>query len=287
MQKTLWFLLLAAVAFAGDRLGGYLLRSKLESSQFRYSRLYTKRAQADVLLIGNSRGLPLFEPAIQQATGKSTFNLSYNGAPTYLLEALTLDYLDMYSAPKSAIIEVTSADRPNNSLLAGFGAYLPYSPRMGKLLKDSLSKEYNACNLTHFYRFNSEVFHRTLFYSNKTDQDWLAMHTLSDAAAADVNAKPYPLEIHPQLVQSVVNMTKALQAKGVQVHLVIAPYAPGYAGKVTNLDMLKATVENATGLTVHDYRASLTDHRDFSDYMHPNLSGSQKYVALMQRDSVF
>jgi hypothetical protein len=287
MQKILWFLLLGLVVFAGDRLSGYFLRSNLEGSQFRYSRMYTQRAQADVLLIGNSRGLPLFEPAIQQATGKTTFNLSYNGAPTYLLEALTLDYLDLYKAPTTAIIELTSADRPNNSLLAGFGAYLPYSTRIGKLLRGSLPKEYNASHLTHIYRYNSEVFHRTLYYGNKTDQDWLAMHTISETAAKDANAKPYPLEIHPQLVGSVIQTVKALQAKGVQVHLVIAPYAPGYASKVTNLDQLKQMVESATGLTVRDYRSLLTDYRDFSDYMHPNLSGSQKYVAQMKLDGVF
>lgn len=287
MNKILWFFLFIAVAFLGDRGCGYILRCKLESSQFRYSRMYTKRATADILLIGNSRGLPLFEPAIKEASGQNTFNLSYNGAPTYLLEALTLDYLDLYPAPKTAIIEITSADRANNSLLAGFGAYVGYSPRMSKLLQDSLPKEYNATQVSHLYRYNSEVFHRTLFYSGKSDQDWLAMHTISEAAAKDPNAKPYPLEIHPQLVASVVNMTKALQAKGTQVQLVIAPYAPGYAEKVTNLDKLKEVVQSATGLQVHDYRALLNDYTQFSDYMHPNLPGSKNYVARMKADGVF
>jgi hypothetical protein len=287
MKKALWFLLLIAVVLLGDRAFGYLLKNRLENSQFRYSRMYTGKAQADILLVGNSRGLPLSQPSIEAATGQSTFNLSYNGAPAYLLEALTLDYLDKYPAPKTAIIELTLADRPNNSLLAGFGAYLPYSDRIGALLKDSLPKEYNAAQLFHLYRYNSEVFHRTLFYGNRSDEDWLAMHTISEVSALDANAKPYALEIHPKLVQSVANTVKALQSKGTRVHLVIAPYAPNYASKVTNLDALKQNIEVATGLTSHDYRALLTDFRDFSDYMHPNLSGSQKYVEQLKADGLF
>jgi hypothetical protein len=287
MKKVLWFFLLIGVVLGGDRALAYVLKSKLESSKFRYSRLYTKQAQADILLVGNSRGLTLYQPAIEAATGASSFNLSYNGAPAYLLEALTLDYLDLYPAPKTAVIDITLADRPNNSLVAGFAAYLPYSQRIAKILKDSLTDEYYGAQVTHLYRFNSEVYHRTLFYSSKSDTDWLNTHTLSAEAAADPNAAPYPLDIHPQLVSSLINMVKTLQSKGTQVQLVIAPYAPNYAQKVTNLDQLKSTIEGGTGLTVRDYRSLLTDHRDFSDYMHPNLTGAQKFVGKMREDGVF
>ncbi len=287
MNKILWFVLLLLVVLAGDRLGGYLLKQKMESSQFRYSRLYTGRAAADILLVGNSRGLTLYQPVIEQITGKTTFNLSYNGAPAYLLEALALDYLDQYAAPKTAILEITMADRTNKSLLAGFGAYLPYSQRIAQLLRDSLSTESASMQVTHLYRYNSEVFHRTLFYATKSDTSWLNEHTLSDEAAARVKEKPYNLDIQKNLVLSLSRLVKALQAKGVEVKLVIAPYAPGFAEVVANLKELKAYVEQQTGLPVHDYSNFLTDHRDFSDYMHPNRSGSKKFLSQMQADGVF
>jgi hypothetical protein len=286
MQKVLWFVLLIGILLAGDRAFGYLLKRKLESSQFRYSRMYTGRSAADILLVGNSRGLTLYQPAIEKITGASSFNLSYNGAPAYLLQVLTSDYLDLYPAPKQAIIEITLADRANNALVTSFGAYLPYSERMRKLMQDSLSKEFTTSQVTHLYRYNSEVFHRTLFHSSKTDTDWLNTHTLTEAAATDPNAKPYPLEVHPQLISALGEMVKALQAKGVTTHLVIAPYAPNYAAKVTNLDQVKQAVETATGLPVHDYRSLLTDYRDFSDYMHPNQSGSLKFVEQMRADGL-
>ena len=227
MKKILWFFLFIGVLLGGDRLGGYLLRQKLESSQFRYSRMYTHRAQAEILLIGNSRGLPLYQPAVEEMTGVKSFNISYNGAPAFLLEALVADYLDLYPSPKTAIIEITLAASPNKTLLSGFGAYIPYSERLSQLLQDSLPKDYRADQLSHMYRYNSEVFHRTLYHSNKTDTDWLNKHIMSDATASDVNAKPFPLDIHPTLIASLANMTKALQAKGVMTQLVITPYAPG------------------------------------------------------------
>jgi hypothetical protein len=287
MKKVLWFVLFILVAFAGDRIGGYLLGKKLESSQFRYSRLFTNRAAADILLIGNSRGLTLYQPSIEEFTGKSTFNLSYNGAPAYLLEALTLDYLEMYPAPKTAIVEITLADRSQKSLLAGFSAYLPYSKHLGKLIQDSLPSEYGAAQVTHLYRYNSEVFHRTLFYANQSDLTWLNEHTLSEDAAKKADDAPHDIQINLSLIESLARTVKALQAKGTKVQLIIAPYVPGFAGVITNLQELKQQVSEKTGLPIHDYSAFLTDYRDFSDYQHPNKGGSVKYLKQMQQDGVF
>lgn len=287
MNKALWFLLFFAVTFAGDRAIGYLLKQRMESSQFRYSRMYTGRAAADILLVGNSRGLPFYQPAIEEATQKSTFNLSYNGAPAYLLDALACDYVDKYPGTKTALIDITLCDRPNKALLSGFGAYLPYSPRLSQLFKDTIPYEYWAAQVSHIYRFNSEVFHRTIYHQNKTDKDWLVTHTISEEAAKDPAAKPYPLELHPNLIDALAHTVKTLQSKGIKTQLVIGPYAPGYAEKVYNLTELKQAVEAKTGLQVHDYRALLTDYRDFSDYMHPNKSGSLKYIEAMKADGLF
>ena len=65
MKKPLWFIALFALVFAGDRLGGRLLQKQVDSSLFRYSRLYRGDAAADILLVGNSRGLTFYQPYIE------------------------------------------------------------------------------------------------------------------------------------------------------------------------------------------------------------------------------
>jgi len=88
LKKILWIIALLIITFAGDRLGGWILKQQVDKSQFRYSRMYTDRGEADILLVGNSRGLIFYEPHIEEVTGKKTLNLSYNGMSVDLMNQL-------------------------------------------------------------------------------------------------------------------------------------------------------------------------------------------------------
>ncbi len=120
MKKISWYLLLLIVCFSGDRLGAYLLEQQSMQSQFRFSKLYRGESAAEILLLGNSRGLTFYQPYIEQITGKSTCNLSYNGLPMDVAKVLVQDYLERYPAPKNLLIDITTCDRENDALLAGF-----------------------------------------------------------------------------------------------------------------------------------------------------------------------
>ena len=134
------------------------------------------------------------------------------------------------------------------------------------------------------FRYNNEIFQRALFHKNKSDKDWLLDRQIPKALADDVSKQSYELEIHPYLIQQLKETVEAAQALGIRVELVIGPYFPNF--QVKNLDTLKAAVENATGLTVRDYRSALSDPTDFGDFMHPNKKGSMKYMDLLKRDGV-
>ena len=69
MKKWLWIPITLIVVFVGDRLLGGMLASITEGSEFRYSRLYSGRAEADIVLLGNSRGLSFYQPFLEQRTG--------------------------------------------------------------------------------------------------------------------------------------------------------------------------------------------------------------------------
>ncbi|MBK8194740.1 MAG: hypothetical protein IPK76_16540 [Lewinellaceae bacterium] len=100
MKHLLWFSGFLMLLLAGDRLGGVLLQRQADASLFRYSRLYRGEAGADLLFVGNSRGLTFYQPFIEEKTGLRTFNMSYNGLPADLARVLVQDYLDRYPAPK-------------------------------------------------------------------------------------------------------------------------------------------------------------------------------------------
>jgi hypothetical protein len=284
--RVLWYVAFFAVLVAGDRLGGLLLARQVEQSQFRYSRLYQGSAGADVLLVGNSRGLTFYQPYIEQVTGKRTFNLSYNGLPMDLARALAEDYLDRYPAPRKVVIDITTCDRENDELLTGFLPYTPYSPRIDALIRGKEPKVWWGSRVSSLFRYNNEVFQRALFHRRQSDKDWLLDRVIAPDLAAAVAENNYPLEIHPYLIDQLAGLVEAARAKGAEVELVISPYFPGFARNVSNLDALKAEVEQRTGLAVRDYRQALNDPHEFGDFMHPNKKGSQAYIDMLVSDAV-
>ncbi len=286
MKHLIWIMATAALVFGGDRLGGFVLNKITEGSGFRYSRMYTGHAEADILLIGNSRGLTFYQPHIEQLTGKRTFNLSYNGMPMNLATALTDDYLSQYPAPKLAIIDVTICDRENTALIKGFTAYIPQSPRLDSLIGVTDTDAKNGSKISHLYRYNSEIADRTLYFrGGRSDASELLDRVISEkmVAAADTIA-PYTITLEKNMVDALKHTVEVLQARGTEVKLVINPYYPAFANKITNMDAYKTGIETAVGLPVLDYSKAITGSENFGDYQHLNKAGSQKYLDLLFRD---
>lgn len=285
MKNIHWYLLLLVVFFSGDRLGGYALQHLADQSRFRYARLYAGEAAADILLLGNSRGLVFYQPYIEQITGKSTFNLSYNGLPTDAAAALLTDYLERYPAPKILVIDITMCDRENDALLAGFLTYAQHSARLDSLIRCKTPKTWWGGRVSNLFCFNNEIFQRALFYRSKPDEDWLLDRVISPEAAAKAPENSYHIDPNPYLIQQLQVVTQKALAHGMQVELVIGPYFPGF--QVNNLESLKLAVEQTTGLPVRNYQAALNNPAFFGDFMHPNKSGSQAFIDMLHRDRVF
>jgi hypothetical protein len=285
MKYAAWYLLLLLLFFVGDRLGGYLLEKQAVQSQFRFARLYRGDAGADILLLGNSRGLTFYQPVIEQLTGRSTCNLSYNGLPMDAANALALDYLERYPPPKTLLIDITTCDRENDPLLAGFLCYSKQSPRLSALIRKKLPKVWWGGQVSALFRYNNEIFQRALFYRHKTDNDWLLDRAISPELAATASAHSYDLDQQPYLLQQLKETVDSALVHGVQVRLLISPYFPGF--EVKNLEVLKQDVQNNIGLPVHDYRNALSDPSDFGDFMHPNKKGSAAFMGMLMRDGLF
>jgi len=288
--------LLLVFTFAGDRIGGWILGKIRDKSNFRYSRLYTNRAKADILLVGNSRGLPLFQPYVEEATGKKSLNLSYNGLPNYLGVAYVLDYLDRYPAPDEIVYDITICNGGNPPLTIGMGPYAAYSSRVDSLIKavsdqdttGSYDFAWKGQRFSHLYRYDSEVFLQMPYYLNKSDEFWLMDREIPQAMVDDLaDFKPLPFDVWPSMLVDLRQMVKAAEAKGTKVKFIVGPYFPGYADKLPNLDKLISQVKEATGLPVADFSRGLSERSYFADYQHPNLKGSKAYIGLLKEAGIF
>lgn len=287
MRKALWIPACLLLFFIGDRLGGLILSKITAKSQFRYTRLYEGQAKADILLLGNSRGLIFYQPYIEKITGKSTLNLSYNSMPIDLGRVVVTDYFKEYGTPELIVIDVTMCDRHNPQLIAGFSTFSNYSDNLNALIKEKDEKSWYSGKISNLYRYNSEVFQRTLYYLGKSDEDWLNDRVISPTMEANVvNETAVELTIDDYLLTELDELVRMAEEKGVDVELVVNPYYPPYVEKMSTFYDFIGKIEARTNRKVRDYSTALTATNGFADYQHLNKEGSKRYMDLLLRDGV-
>ncbi len=280
-----WVLLFIAVTFIGDRTLGLVLQRVVDKSNFRYTSLYQQKAKADILLIGNSRGLSFYQPHIEEATQKTTFNVSYNGMPVDLARVLVEDYFERHPAPELVLIDITLSDKYNIPLISGFTAYNIYSKPLDSLIRGVNPKLYYACKVSHLLRFNNEVFLRALYYQGRTtDENWLLDRVISDGMREKVTQEPYRIDLIK--IEELKAIIKVAQKNGSEVKLTVTPYYPPFRHHMEGLDKFIAAVEEHTQLPVYDYSTALSDYEFFGDYMHINKEGSKRLIQLLQQDGI-
>ena len=285
MKNWYWIPVFVIVFFVGDRLAGGVLASLTDRSNFRYSRLYTGRAGSDILLVGNSRGLNFYQPSIEAMTGRSTFNVSYNGLPPQLVAVLMHDYRRRYGVPQDVIIDITFLDRDNDALIEDFRVYAAYSEGIDSLLAIARPSIHRGTRLAHLTRYGGEVSQRMLYYLGRSDEDWLLDRVMGPTQAAGITEVPaaeygYSADNIALIAKTVADY----RSLGSRVHLVVNPYFPPYAEKLTNLDALIDAVEAATKLQVRDYSKSIAEPALFGDYQHLNKAGAKVYLKKLLRD---
>ena len=299
-KQIIWIVACLVLAFWGDRIIGYFFKKMTAESQFRYSKLYNSTDAADaadILLVGNSRGLTFYQPEVERLTQQKTTNLSYNGMPADLAKCLVADYLDRHAPPKIMVVDVTMCDRDNDALKAGFNLYTPNSPRLDTLLRGMTTggdawagrKIVYGGAVSRLFRYNSEIFQRVLYHRNKPDNDWIVDRTISESAATDTAFLSYKVRYFPNQIAHLKDMIAFAQSKGVDVRLVINPYFPPFAATIRDsfLTPLTAAVESATGLKIEDFSTALTERDEIGDYQHANKKGAIHYMNILFEKGIF
>jgi len=280
-RASIWFAALIAVIVAGDRLLSWTLSRVLVRSQFRYSRLYRGGIDAQVLILGDSRGVHSFYvPAIEELTGLRAFNASYNSMSMRIAEAVLMDYLDRNRAPKLVIIEVTSVAF-EGELTSELRTYAEFSPRLSALYDEAHPSAAIAGRAFHLLNLNSGFYLEALHYMRRSDQDWIN-HSAMPPELRNVAPAQWQLPT-PSNLAALNRMIAALRSRGVEVRLVLAPYRPA----PSNMAEFAQIVERSSGLPVWNYSGAVTDPEEFADTVHLNERGSRALLAMMKRDGLF
>ena len=285
MKKASWIIGLFIVVFAGDRIGGWILQKQIDASQFRYSRMYRGKAAAEILVIGNSKGLNLVIPEIEKATAEKAFSLCYNGMPVALASTLVMDYVDRNPDLKMVIVELCMVELAETDLISEFNSYMKNSKRLDSLIKITNKSGWLSSKISHLYRFNNEVFQRALYYRNRIDNDWTMDKTISNRMKEEAAKLSIDFSGDSLKLRHIKMMVDYCRQKNIKVKLLIAPFHP--LVKLKNVEILKTNSQKITGLQVLDYSQAIRKDEYFADFLHLNQKGSIEFVNLIAKDSVF
>ena len=286
----LWVTALLAVTGVGDWILGRVLEETFFRTQFRYSRMYSGAWDAQALVMGNSRGVHSFNrEAIQESSGRDVANLSFNALPAQMLPALVRDYLDRNSSPESLVIEVSMiATEPKAGSVERFTILTGRSQGVAEALRIANAKAFWGTRLSRLYRGNTELFWRSLAFTQKDDQDWGMSRTVTEAMREEI-ATMEPLELVRSQgnVQALIDTIEAAEAKGLRVQLVFAPYLPEYIERVPEVHDWVAWLQGQVHRPIKDYSALMTDSKYFADRVHLNRDGSAAFAEQLLQDGVF
>lgn len=282
-RAVIWLMALAMTIVAGDRLLAAVLRQVLIRSEFRYSRLYRGGNRADILILGDSRGVHSFyAPAIEELTGLRAFNLSYNSMSSRIAEAVLLDYLDHNPPPRMVVVEATSAT-VRGALTGELRTYAGFSPRIAALYAEKHPFAAAAGRVFHLLPLNSELFLEALHYMRRTDQDWI--HQEAMPAALRAPGGTWRLAPFRGQVDALARIVRLLQQRGIEVRLVVAPYAP--VKQPSNAPEFAGLIARHTAVRVWNYAAAVADLDAFADTVHLNERGSRAFLRMLVRDGTF
>jgi hypothetical protein len=281
---------LVLVYFLGDRWMGTILDRALLSTKFRYSMLYAGNADADVLILGNSRAVNSFyAPELGKRLDCRCFNLAYNGMSPDVALALFQDYLERHDAPRLFILEGTCVD--NSSIcVVNLKPYWRHSSRLTAIATRAAPKSVAASRLSRLYDYNCELFFRALSYRRGNDQAWINRYSIDEQLLRLTEAMP-PVEMHAITVEE-ANCLRALtelaKQHGTELRVVIAPYLPAYRAKLRNFKQWKADLQAVLpDAEIVDLSSQLTETACFADRLHTNLRGSHAILDELERRNLF
>lgn len=290
LRKTLiWTLFFVTALFAGDRLLGWICGQLTTHSHFRYAKMYEGGMDAEVLIVGNSRGVNgFYVPEMEKALGKKVFNISFNGLRMDIARSLIEDYVTLNKTPETIVLEASVLTKAYPELLKEYKPFARPNNSLGKELKALYPTITKACQVSHLYRYNSELFLRSLYYLNRDDQTWVNKGHISSEQLSSVEKRGgTTLDYLPSLIDDLNAVQALCKEKGIRLRLILSPYLPQYARKMTNLDQWLAEINSRlSGNQIINYAEAVPGVENYADWVHLNKKGSEAFLAILMRDHI-
>lgn len=282
--------LLAALAFAGDRLFGRVGSELMLSSELRFSVAARGGLPPNVLVLGDSRGVNGFwAPELARVSGLPAFNLAYHGMSTRIAEAILRDYLTRNAAPRLVVLEVTNV-QDNHDLASALGGYWSLSPSLDTLARGLFPHNAEAAGISRLFALNGEIFFRALRYRNHSDQDWInRLRTTPEILAAARALEPFAFRARAENLEALGRIVALAREHGCELRLVAVPYLPEFIAHATNWDAWLSQIARAAGPDerVWDYGHADSNSAHFADRLHLNESGAAPFLELLAHDGFF
>lgn len=296
LKKFLAFLgVIAASFFVLDRTLALGLQALLKQSEFRFARLYQGGIDTDIVVLGNSRAVnAFFAPEMEKTLGKEVFHLAYNGMSMEVAYILVQDFLEHNEPPEFLILEVTNLTVPNG-LLKDLKLFSGISERLRHSMGGELPILKAACDMTHLYRFNGELFLRCLFYLNKSDQSWINSGQIDSEFAASYapSAAERGLNLYPTdgpNWEALMRIIYLCERQNIELKLVATPYLPNFRQNLPDYDLWVKHFRNKLPdpAIFFDFTGALSKDDYFADVLHLNKIGGIELLHIMiRRGGVF
>jgi hypothetical protein len=278
-------LTIVAMTILADRVLARALHHVMGLSQFRFARLYAGGMQNDIVVLGNSRAIhSIHAPELGTLTCRASLHLGYNGIPSFVARALAADYLALNRRPTYALIEASMLFETGVTSHI-FAPLMADSPRLAALVRRDMPGRLPYADLFHLYRYNSELFRRSLFYMGQDDQDWINRDSriTPDKVESFYRRRTPDLVIQPSWLEALVALVRDLEASGVVPVLYVAPYhrsvAERFPEKMRWIEAMKEAVR--ADAEVIDLSRLLPGEDGFADPLHLNLEGSRRVMAAL------
>lgn len=288
MIKKIIFVVIAF--FALDYLISDNLHKISSASNIRYSRLFHQSIHADVIFIGNSRAVNTFyTPYIEKQFSFQAINLAYNGLSAPLMELFINEYLQRNEAPDMIVLEVTALNN-DYDVLKNFKQYTFDSKALMLLLNKHNPEIYYASRLAKTFAYNSEYFLRTLYYLNRSDQDWINRYQIEPDFYEKIQPSDKKLDIlefvDKQSMDSLQRIINLCRQNNIKLKLVLAPILDKMRSK-NDIDAYLKNIENRSHVDVTDLSAVVNEISYFADTIHSNEKGAENLADYLLKSGFF
>jgi hypothetical protein len=281
-------MLLAVLFFVADRAISYGLRELLVRSQARYSMLYRGGNSADVIVVGNSRGVNgFYAPILEKELHARVVNLSYNALSPLIGEALIRDWVEQNGKPRMIVVEVSNVVEKRSDIL-GLAPYWSFSERLTAIAKRETPWQLWGTKASHLLAFNSELFLRTLYYLRRSDQDWVNRYRIAPSLIEETrHMGPITFETYGDNLAVLQRIVAYCRESHIAVRFVVSPYLPDYRDHIQNYNSWLERIESVAGTKVWDLSRTETDPAHFADRLHLNFQGAESLAMSLVSDGFF